>query len=218
MKKGIAIGLAALTALSAAAYAGFGMEAMGGKPVLGHNEELREALDSGSYQDFVDALSEVNPGMADDMTEERFNEMVGRTEAKAEVQNAMDAGDYDAFVDALTKVNPSAADGMTMERFSEMVQHQAVRSAIEDAVENHDYDAWVEAALKLPNGQALVEIVDADDFETLIGLHQSRMNSGFEDPGILPGLLGMGKGPGKGMGPDGRGMGRGPGMGLPSEK
>jgi len=208
MKKGIAIGLAAVTALSAAAYAGFGMEAMDGKPVLEHSEELKEALESQNYEDFVSALSELNSEKADAMTEERFNQMVERMQSKEAVREAMEAGDYDAFVDALSAVNPRAAEGMTEEKFNEMVKNHAIRAAVEEAVANHDYDAWAEAVLELPNGEALVEIVDPEDFDTLIELHESRMNSEFENPGLLAGALGMGPGhKGMGHGPmDGKGQ------------
>ncbi len=212
MKKGIAIGLAAITALSAAAYAGFGMEGMGGKPLVEYNEELKKALEGGDYDGFVDALAEVNPERAGAMTEEHFTHMVERMEGREAVQEALEAGDYEAFVDALEEVNPMAVEKMTEQRFDEMVRNHAIRAAVEEAVANHDYEAWAEAVLGLPNGEALVEIVDPEDFETLIELHEARMNSEFENPGLLEGALGMGPGYGKGsMGPEGKG--RGPGMG-----
>ncbi len=194
MKKGIAIGLAALTALSAAAYAGFGMGPLDGNHPAEQNADLRQALEDGSYEDFVSTLSEINPEKAEGMTEELFARISGRMQAKEKAALAIESGDYDAFVEALSQASPKAAEGMTEEKFNEMVEQHAVRSALEEAVANEDYEAWAEAALRLPNGEALVEIVDKEDFGTFIEMRESRQ--GFAKPGLMHNAFGIAHGKG----------------------
>ena len=140
-------------------------------------------------------------------------------------RSAMEAGDYAAWQEAVEARHQERMNSMTEEKFAEMQAHHAAmaekraerdasREALHAAVEAGDYAAWAEAVGDRP----IAEVVTADNFDTLVAMHNAKMSGDMETAKQLADELGIERGPGRhgrGFGGErgmrgGRGMMRGP--------
>lgn len=193
LKKGLAIGLIGIAGISAATAIGFGGKGFGNEPI-NENPELQTAIDNNDYDAFMSALSSIDSEAALRFTQERFENMVLRHEAREDIQKAIENDDYNAFIEALNEKNENRLNLMTEERFAEMVQRNQNHQAIEDAIEAEDYEAWIEAVSKMPRAGKMSEVVTEEDFDTLIQIHNLRENGEFAEARVLADELGL---PGK---------------------
>ncbi len=92
------------------------------------------------------------------------------------LQSALDNEDYDSFVEALSLIDEKAAENMTEEQFELILEHYATMEAVEEAIESEDYESWVEAVSAIPGGEDLIELIDEEEFATLLELHDARDN------------------------------------------
>ncbi|MFC1768389.1 hypothetical protein ACFLZX_01370 [Nanoarchaeota archaeon] len=92
--------------------------------------------------------------------------------------------------------------------------NEALKEAIEagdydafmTAVEAGDYDAWVEAHGDSPRASQMLEVINEDNFELLIQLHEAKESGDFESAKQIAEGLGLEKrGLGKGHGGHGCG-------------
>ncbi len=110
------------------------------------------------------------------------------SENKEDMMNAIEAKNFDAW-------NAAKSDRMTEEKFNERVaRHEAraeMRELREDkklAIEAGDYEAFLVAAKDWPQ---LPNIQDKNDFETLVQLHQAKMDGDDETVEELREQLGL---------------------------
>jgi len=126
----------------------------------------------------------------------------GNFSGNEEARDAIEANDYEAWQQA--KIN-----GLTEERFDALVQkHQEMtqhreekeqRMAEIDAAIAEGYDAWVEAIEGHPQAAKLLKVVNEDNFETFVAMHEAKVSGDHETAKELANELGL-KGPGKGKG------------------
>ncbi|PLW79756.1 hypothetical protein C0585_06000 [Candidatus Woesearchaeota archaeon] len=113
-------------------------------------------------------------------------------EQNDEVTAAIEAEDYDAFLEATGNSN------IGEDQFNNMVEMHNLHEAVEEAIEDGDYEAWLEAVSQMPNGENMAEVIEAEDFDTLIELHntQERSRELREELGLdeIRGMGGQGKG------------------------
>ncbi len=109
-------------------------------------------------------------------------------ESREDMVNAIEAKDFDAW-------KAAKEDRMSEENFNERVaKHEAraeMRELREDkklAIEAGDYEAFLVAAENWP---MLSNIQNEDDFETLVQLHQAKLDGDFETVEELREQLGL---------------------------
>lgn len=132
---------------------GFGMR--GG---MFGNEAMRDALDSGDYQDYLDAFEESDRQfLATKMTEEQFNErrsnyqereerMTEREANREATETAIEAGDYSAWLTAISESNSPMTEELTQ---TITVENFGTFAEMHTAMENHDFETAKELADEL---------------------------------------------------------------------
>jgi len=129
-------GIYALFALMIVGAAGIG-GAMAYGDQLKDNEAAQQALEDGDYDAFIEAVSQ---GMHERFSEERFDMMADRYDAKQAMDTAIENGDYDAWRAAFEAAKPpSLTELVTEDNFDTFV-------AFSEAMENGDYELAKELA------------------------------------------------------------------------
>ncbi len=116
-----------------------------------------------------------------------------------EAKDAIEAGDYEAWKEAIT-------NGLTEEKFNEIVEkyeersekraeREEIRAEIKAAMDE-GYDAWVEAIEGHPRAEKLLDIINEDNFETFVAMHDAKESGDIETAKELADELGL-KGIGK---------------------
>jgi hypothetical protein len=125
----LALAVCAVMASSVYAFAGgFGLGFQGNKGFgIGSqgNEAVKQAIESGGYAAFVDAISK-------QVTEEQFQQMVQQNKTTQAIEQALEAKDYDAWVQAIESM-PRITDIITKENFPQYV-------AFQEAMKNKDLE------------------------------------------------------------------------------
>ena len=123
-----------------------------------------------------------------------------------DAREALEAGDYDAFIQAVTQERSERfAEKMTEERFEKMQEMHSARQVIQQALEEEDYQAWVEARESMPKPPTIGDIVNEENFDTFVAMHEARQAGDLETAKELAEELGLDqlprghKFPGKGM-------------------
>ena len=130
-KKGLALGFLALAATGAVTAS------MGDKITPMHNADVQAAIEADDYNAFVDAVSEIDADAADRVTEEMFDSMVERFEAKEDVDAAIESEDYDAWVEAVSELphGDKMVDVVSEDEFSVLVEmHEAKENGDQETV------------------------------------------------------------------------------------
>ncbi len=91
-----------------------GAYAFGGLGSVQGNEAVKQALENGDYEAFVEAV-------ASGITEEHFEQMQERYQQRTAVMQALEAGDYKAWVEAIES-RPKITDKITEENFDKFVE------------------------------------------------------------------------------------------------
>jgi len=131
------------------------------------------------------------------------------------VRDAIEAGDYAAWQEAVEAEHQQRMSGMTEEKFAEMQAHHAAmaekraerdasREALRAAVDAGDYAAWKEAVGDRP----IADVVTAENFDTLVAMHEAKQSGDMETAKLLADELGF-EPRGRSEGRPGQGMGRG---------
>ena len=116
-----------------------------------------------------------------------------------DVKAAVEANDYEAWKEAVT-------NGLTEERFNKAVERyekisekraemEEIKAEI-DAAMDEGYGAWVEAIEGRPRAEKLLDIIDEDNFETFVAMHDAKESGDIETAKELADELGL-KGIGK---------------------
>ena len=115
-------------------------------------------------------------------------------------REALEDGDYAAWKEAMTA-------GLTEERFNQLrerhtqmeekrVSMQETRKKVQQALETGDYNAWKEAIGDSPHAGKLTEVINKENFDTFVQMHEAKQNGDFETAKALAeelGLQGFGK-------------------------
>lgn len=194
-KKKIALGLLGLTAVSVmgAAAASALPGGFGHKGGFGGNEQIKEAVDANDFDAFVNAISEIDPDRAEDISEEDFAQIVEKHENREAVHDAIENEDYDAFLEAIEDAGKRNVDDMTEEKFQQIVTRHNAHEAARDAIEAGNYDAWVDAVSQLPHGADIADVVTEDEFPTLLEIHEAKQNGDRETARELAEEIGLPK-------------------------
>jgi len=176
-KKAMAIGIIGLTTIGAGTALAFG-----GGSLIKDNTDLQNTLQNKDYSGFVEALGDIDSDAAEGMTEDRFSHMVGKNQAMQAVENE----DFEEFQAATNR-------DFTEEQFQDRVAKHKAHIAVETAIEDNDYEAWVEAVSVLPHAEDITEIITADDFDTLVQLHEAKESGDHDTARELASDLGLPK-------------------------
>ena len=110
------------------------------------------------------------------------------SESREDMVNAIEAKDYDSWKEA-------KSNRLTEENFNERVARHEARSEMRElredkklAIEAGDYEAFKVAAKNWP---ILPNIQNEDDFETLVELHQAKLDGDYETVEELREQLGL---------------------------
>ena len=109
-----------------------------------------------------------------------------------DVIDALESDDYDAWRIAMQ-------DGLTEERFDQMQERYAkgaedkeYRDAMKAEIEEGDYEGWLEVIDSMDRIPRMAEnILDEEDFNTLVELHEARTIGDLESAKALAEELGL---------------------------
>jgi len=104
--------------------------------------------------------------------------------SREKIAEAIETNDYNAWKEAMSAQLTEENFNMLVERHEAMSEERAQREAMEQALEEGDYEAWKEAVENLAVTHD--KILDEDDFERLVQIHQARQEGDREQIGNLP--------------------------------
>jgi vacuolar-type H+-ATPase subunit C/Vma6 len=140
MKRKPVIALLALMIMGTAAVSGaYAYAGSFGKGFL-QDEEVKAALENGDYDSFMAAVTQELPNQ---LTEERFERMAERFQARQAVMQALEAGDYDAWVAAVEAAKPPGITEIITEENFDTYRN------FHEAIQNQDFELAKELASAL---------------------------------------------------------------------
>tara|TARA_Y100000310_G_C20699139_1_gene828042 strand:- start:5816 stop:6571 length:756 start_codon:yes stop_codon:yes gene_type:complete len=108
-----------------------------------------------------------------------------------EIKDALEANDYEAFVSALSEIDQRAAEKMSEGIFERVVNNYEDMEAVHDAIETGEYSDWVDAMNELPGGEALVEVITEDEWESFKEFHDAKESGDMETAEIIAEEIGL---------------------------
>ena len=105
------------------------------------------------------------------------------SESREKIAEAIETNDYNAWKEAMSAQLTEENFNMLVKRHKAIYEERAQRETMEQALEEGDYEAWKEAV----GNQSVThdKILDEDDFERLVQLHQARQDRECEPMGNL---------------------------------
>jgi hypothetical protein len=141
-------------------------------------------------------------GQLDDKSREEVRE------TRESVRQAIEEQDYEAFQEAVLERHNRLKDifleNMTEERFLEvsdrMNEKMQTKEALDSALENRNYDEWrlIIENTQRPRAQALLEVINEDNFDQFAQMHQLIKDGDYEGAREIKDDLGL-KRPGMGV-------------------
>jgi hypothetical protein len=111
------------------------------------------------------------------------------------IQQAIEAGDYEAWKAAMMAE-------LTEDQFNQLVEWYEQRQArhqymeqVQAAIQNGDYNAWKAAMEQLEKPQ-LTDLINEDNFDTFVAMHNAMQEGDFETANQLREQLGISHGMG----------------------
>ncbi|MBL7054347.1 hypothetical protein ISS05_01160 [Candidatus Woesearchaeota archaeon] len=135
------------------------------------NEAARDALESGDYVTWKNA-------MIAELTQENFNQMAERHSQMGEKRAVM------------MESREQRYEGMAEKRAAMQEKKTEIESAMQEG-----YEAWVEAVGDSPRAEKLLEVINSDNFDIFVDMHEAKQNKDFETAKELAEELGL-KNPG----------------------
>ena len=100
-----------------------------------------------------------------------------------DVQAALESGDYEAWKEAMTA-------GLTEERFNKSLERYERKAEIKAAMEE-GYDAWAELVSEHPRGEKLLEVINEDNFDRYVEMHDAIEDGDHETAKEIAKELGL---------------------------
>lgn len=111
----------------------------------------------------------------------------GDAENREKIMKAIKENNYDTWEEVMSAQLTEENFNKLVARHEAMSERQAQREAIEQAIQEGDYVAWKKAVENMNSEMML----DEDNFEILVQLHQARVNGDYETVKELSEQLGL---------------------------
>ena len=119
-----------------------------------------------------------------------------------EIKQALENKDFDAWKEAVSEKSDSRISSITQDDFDRMVERYEANAEkraeweekmapVKEAIENRDYEAWRTAVEDLEWKRGKLDIINEDNFDTYVDMHEAKQNGDYEKARELAEELGL---------------------------